>query len=106
MKQLERSEVIGSVAKLLVVSWSLALVSVIVPVLHLFLVPGFFLGGLVGAGYLYMRRHLAFGEIECPGCRRRISVKFAGVAEVPRWPLDSICDQCGQNVWIGPVNLN
>lgn len=99
-EQLPRSAVLPQALTFLAVFWGLAVVSIIIPIIHFLSVPFFFAIGLGGAIYLFLRRRVIAGAAECPGCRKQIDLRMVQLREQIRWPLDFVCPECGQNMWV------
>jgi len=77
------------------ICWGLALLSVLVPVLHFVLVPGFLLAGPIAAWLAWRRTEsLLGGEVDCPKCGQTYDVGTGGV----QWPLQAQCDGCRTTV--------
>lgn len=102
--RLPGATVAGRAIKFLMASWLLAALSAVIPIVHFVSIPILFLVGLVGAVYLLNRRHVICGEVECPGCHRLITVQSVVATERVRWPLDFVCQDCGQYMWAEPVH--
>ena len=100
---LPRSTVAGRAVKFLAAMWLLAALSFIIPIVHFISIPILFFVGIVGAVYLLNRRHIICGKVECPGCHRSIEVQSVLATERVRWPLDFICQDCGQYMWAEPA---
>lgn len=77
--------------------WALAAFSILVPVLHFFLVPGFLLAGPLLATFLY-RQHstVSGGNGTCPACGKPFEI----VKARDEWPLRDICNACHEHVRI------
>jgi len=72
--------------KSLLTLWAIAAVSVLIPIAHFILVPGFFIGGIIVA---LRTRKLAEEGIAasgtCPACRKEIEIRLEKQAELPQW---------------------
>lgn len=83
--------------KALGISFGLSIASIIVPILHFILVPGFFIAGPIFAYFLYKQKDMVMGGSgTCPGCSKPFSI--ARGAEV--WPLEDVCGLCHEHVTI------
>ncbi len=79
--------------------WSLAIVSVLVPVAHFVLVPAFVLAGPIVGWLRYRPRSLVLAVAgSCPACAARLDVK----PQSEEWPLATYCDACLEPVEIAP----
>ncbi len=83
--------------KLLGIYWGIAVVSVLVPIAHFVLVPGFLVAGLIIAGLALATKSLVLGgEGICPNCEAFLPI----VQKKDKWPLTDRCDQCHTNITI------
>jgi len=74
--------------------WGLAVLSIFVPVLHFFLVPGFLIAGIVIFFVTYRKNELLEqATIICPSCSKEFSLFKLSFL----WPLHKDCPDC-QNV--------
>lgn len=94
-----KQEILFNSLKKLALFWGLAVVSVFIPVMHFFLVPGFFLLGI----FVFFRTFRAkakvlHGFVACPHCHHEIRIP-AGLID---WPLKEICQNCVNTVRISP----
>jgi|ETNmetMinimDraft_26_1059896.scaffolds.fasta_scaffold237236_1 hypothetical protein len=98
--QLDARERMLRALKVWGICWGLSLASVLVPVMHFVLVPGFFLAGPL-AGWLAHRRteSLLGGQVQCPKCQRRFDIGAGGVV----WPLQAPCPGCRTVLRLAPV---
>lgn len=94
---LNPSERMGQALKKLGIFWGLSIVSILVPVLHFFLVPLFFFMGIFFS-YRAYRTHgfVLAGEVLCPHCDTKVEIKPGPV----NWPLSEICQSCARVVRI------
>lgn len=77
--------------KALGISWGLAVVSVILPLAHFFLVPLFLIAGPVAFYWIGSQRDLIIGgEGTCPGCAKTFTLARAPA----RWPIRDVCGHC------------
>jgi len=73
------------------ICWAIAVVSILIPVAHFALVPGFALAGPIVAWLRYRQRSLVLGGVAvCPACGGRVRIK----AQAQDWPLGAECDGC------------
>jgi hypothetical protein len=83
--------------KLLGFAWALAVVSVILPIVHVFLVPGFFVAGPLGAFFLYKQESIVEGgKSICPDCGNDFDI----VRSPNKWPLEDVCSKCHAHVTV------
>jgi len=84
------------------VCWLLGLVTFIVPVLHIILVPGFFIAGVVGAIVNFKKKEiLEQANVVCPVCRAPQELTGSGT----RWPISNECSRCGETFYIQDEKL-
>lgn len=73
-------------------SWGLAGVTVLIPVAHFVLVPGFLIGGVVVAAMVYrLEQARDRAEGSCPACGEEVAIRLEARDEFPRW---SYCPAC------------
>jgi hypothetical protein len=97
--QWSQQERFSRALKTLGIFWGLSAASVILPILHFFLVPGFFLAGV--AMFFWIRSQsevLLGGRGTCPECGKDFEVVRAPV----RWPIRDLCSHCRCEVEISP----
>lgn len=92
---LSKTEKLIKACKKLGLFWALAVFSVLVPVLHFFLVPLFLVLGI----YLALRSYKSLGQVvsgetRCPHCQSEIHIKPGDL----QWPLTEICQTCARVV--------
>jgi hypothetical protein len=78
--------------KSLLTFWAIALVSILIPIAHFLLVPGFLLGGVIVASRrlkIAEEGHDASGI--CPDCENHICIPMDKNAELPQW---HDCPEC------------
>ncbi|MBC7742241.1 MAG: hypothetical protein H7061_08590 [Bdellovibrionaceae bacterium] len=95
-----RSAILGPSLKKLLIFSGLALVSVFIPVLHFFLVPGLLITGLFVFFTQFKNTHyLPTGTYKCPSCEIQSSVNNF------YFHIDSkvSCNQCGRQLSIRPA---
>jgi hypothetical protein len=84
-------------AKFLAGAWALAVLSILLPIAHFFLVPAFFLAGPIGAYFVFKHESaVSGGHGICPGC----GASFDIVKSPDRWPLEDVCSKCRTHVSI------
>jgi hypothetical protein len=77
--------------------WGLAALSILIPIAHFFLVPLFFICGLIIPFATYRKESVVLGGIgKCPWCTEEFEV----AATADRWPLQDICTACHRHVRI------
>src|ERR1035437_9316158 len=83
--------------KFMLLAWALAFVSIFLPLLHFFLVPGFFLGG-IGALFYFanVESEIKGGSGECPKCKAPFIIERSR----NRWPVSDLCTKCMTQVRI------
>ena len=83
--------------KFLGIYWGLALCSIVLPVAHFVLVPGFLLGGPIAAYFVYQKKErIAGGEGQCPECNSFLPLAQSHV----HWPISDLCAQCQKEIKI------
>lgn len=87
--------------KFWIACWALAIVSVVFPIVHFVLVPGFFLAGPIGAYLLSQQSSQVLGgETACPECGRPLLLEKGP----DRWPLADLCTGCQTAVTVEKVS--
>ncbi len=77
------------------ICWALAAVTILIPVAHFVLVPGFLLAGPIAAWVRYRPRSLVLGGVgACPGCEAEVVVP----SQAEHWPLSATCDGCMESL--------
>jgi hypothetical protein len=85
--------------KTLGICWGAAIISIMFPVVHFVLVPGFFLGGPIAAFFIWAQESkILGGDCACPSCSSRLQVTKAR----PRWPISDVCPKCHEAIRIAP----
>jgi hypothetical protein len=75
----------------------LAIVSVILPLLHFVLVPGFLLAGPIVAFVVLGQEAVVLGgKGICPYCKKTMTI----VRNAPRFPISDMCEHCQKSVKI------
>lgn len=75
--------------------WLLALASVLMPIAHFVLVPGFFIAGLIVPLYIFSQEHVILGgEGACPACGAFIFIQRSSYKSV----LKETCRECRKEV--------
>ena len=83
--------------------WGLALASVLVPVAHFVLVPGFLLAGPLAAWLAHRRTEtLLGGLVDCPKCSTRYDVGGGAL----QWPAQGQCPSCRCVIRLQPETAN
>jgi hypothetical protein len=86
-----RKESLIRAFKFLGLCWGLSMVSIAIPLVHFFLVPGLFLGGIFGAYIVSCQdRVILGGESTCPECASPLPIARAS----DEWPLSDLCSNC------------
>lgn len=81
--------------KFLGLCWTLSLLTILLPIVHFVLVPGFFIAGPVGAYFFLQQESIVLGgEATCPQCQQPLPLE-RGRNE---WPLTDLCSECQTNV--------
>jgi len=79
------------------ISWLIALLCVLVPVLHFFLVPlGLFAGIVLFVRKYSLRHFMEKGQVACPKCGAGILLE----ANAFNWPRREFCTQCRNEIVI------
>ncbi len=100
IKTFTASERNGRAFKFLGLYWGLALVSVLIPLAHFVLVPGFFFIGIFVAFYVRSAQSLVTGgETTCPFCQAQVQI----VRMPLEWPLNDKCSACQRSFSIEKV---
>lgn len=82
--------------------WALAIVSVVVPVAHFILVPGFLIAGPISAFARYRQKSgVVAGEGPCPSCGVSLTIG----ARADSWPFVEHCPSCHSSVWIEKIGI-
>ncbi len=80
--------------KTLALFWAIAIVCVLIPIAHFFLVPGFLIGGIVAAKRRWERaREGIEANGSCPVCKHTIHIDLEKNGEIPQW---RDCPECGE----------
>lgn len=73
--------------------WLLAGITILIPIAHFVLVPGFFIAGPIISYMTYqtnwMRNHISG---ECPTCQKEITLKLESKAQLAMWTYCPACD--------------
>ena len=78
--------------------WSLAAITLFIPVAHLVLVPGFFIGGIVlGARWSRETRSFVEARGPCPGCGEAQTFRLRGKYVLPK---ETSCPACRARVLV------
>ena len=91
IKSLGRKDRLHRALKKLGLLWGLAIFSVMIPIAHFILVPGFLLAGPLVAIFTHRQTRIILGgECECPKCEQVFSLDEMNDA----WPIQTACSQC------------
>lgn len=94
-RSLSTGERVMRALTILGICWGLAAVTILIPVAHFVLVPGFLLAGPFAAWFRYRPRSLVLGGVgTCPGCDAELVVP----SQAEHWPLSAICDSCMESL--------
>lgn len=75
--------------------WGFAIFSVILPLLHFVLVPGFLIAGPIIAFVVFGQEAVVLGGSgTCPHCKKTMKI----VRNAPRFPLSDMCEHCQKSV--------
>lgn len=97
IQQWDKKERTRRAVRFWIYCWGLSLISVIIPIAHFFLVPGFLLAGPVGAWVISTQASAILGgESVCPECGAFLPLSPASDS----WPLQDLCAQCQSRVKI------
>lgn len=87
--------------KALGLCWGLSLASIILPLAHFFLVPGFFLAGPFAFHWARRQKGLLLSlDAACPFCTAKLAL--AGTPGL-NWPVRSVCAGCNCQVRLDPA---
>jgi hypothetical protein len=77
--------------------WAMSLITILIPVAHFILVPGFIIAGPIGAWILAgQARAILGGQGICPSCG-----EFLRIVRGPdRWPFSDLCPKCQSSVTV------
>lgn len=79
------------------VCWGAALISVIFPLIHFFLVPGFLIAGPVVAFFIMGQESVVLGGSgTCPECQASLPIARTSY----EFPISDLCTQCQANLKI------
>lgn len=83
--------------KFLGVCWLLSAMTIVVPIAHFVLVPGFFIAGPIGAWFMLQGKSVVLGgEGPCPSCGAPLPI----ARSADKWPLTDLCTACKTTVAI------
>jgi hypothetical protein len=89
-KHFDKADRMGRGLKGLVIGWSLAIVSILVPILHFFLVPGFFILGIVLFFAMSAETETIVGGTGvCPECKKEFNIEGGRAV-----PFEDVCNHC------------
>jgi len=83
--------------KALGIAWGLAVIGVLIPLVHLILVPSLLIAGPIAAYIVYQNESSVLGGIS--QCRQCLA-PFEIVKSANHWPLKDVCSKCFANVTI------
>jgi len=84
--------------------WAIAALSILIPIAHFILVPGFLIGGMIVASRRWKakeERIKATGP--CPACHNEICIKLDKNTELPQW---KDCPECAEPLELQAVPEN
>ena len=88
--------------KLLGMLWGMALVSIVIPLAHFVLVPGFLIAGIVTALWISSKESIILGgNGTCPSCQKPLPI----VRMNDQWPLNDLCTSCRREVKIEKITV-
>ncbi len=91
----DRRERLWRAAKVLLLLWALAAVSVLIPVAHFLLVPAFLIAGPIAAWRRARQESgIVGGQGPCPDCGKPMTLE-AGPEQFPRYDL---CESCHASI--------
>jgi hypothetical protein len=77
--------------------WGAAVVSVLIPVFHFVLVPGFLILGPIMARLQYKQElEIKDAKFPCPDCKKEVEFKKVS----GNWPLRQICPHCSSQLYL------
>lgn len=86
--------------KALAFCWGMACVTVLLPIVHFVLVPGFLIAGPVVAYLRFNQQSMSLGgSSPCPYCDDTLEIEKGKLS----WPLEDSCGKCRKPVTIEPV---
>lgn len=86
----------------LLICWVLAGVSVLVPLMHFVLVPGFFIAGFVLATLAFRATvEVQSPKVPCPKCAQLTPIEAGSTG----WPVTIWCAACGTTFFARPAPL-
>lgn len=82
------------------ICWGGAIVSVLLPIIHFFLVPALFLTGIIAPLIVYNKEsEVLRGEAVCPNCQQKLPLEGGS----NKWPLEDSCSACKERIIIQKV---
>jgi len=86
----------------LLLFWTLAIISIIIPIAHIILVPTFLIGGVVVAKRRWNQKEEGItADGNCPACANAITINLEKKAELPQWHS---CPQCNDSLELQAQN--
>jgi len=80
--------------KTLLMFWLISMLSILIPIAHFFLVPGFFIVGIYMASKLWkVEKEGQSAKGECPACQKSISLDLEKNMDLPQWHNCPDCDE-------------
>lgn len=77
--------------KTLGMCWAGAILAIPFPIVHLILVPGLFLAGIVAVYFILGQTSVVLGgEGKCPKCGESLPI----VRAADKWPMSELCAKC------------
>ena len=97
MQVWNRDERMKRALKALGLSWGIALLCILIPILHFVLVPLGLIAGPIIAYAIYFKESIILGgEAPCPQCGKPLKIVRSEV----KWPLSDLCGVCQAEVKI------
>jgi hypothetical protein len=96
----DKKELSQRATKIWAGAWGLAAFSVILPLVHFFLVPAFLIAGPVAAWIVSTQKSsLLGGESTCPDCGAKLPLSVAA----DQWPIRELCSACQRELKVEKV---
>jgi hypothetical protein len=91
LKVWDKKERTTRALKALGMTWGLAIISILIPILHFILVPTLILAGPIVFSWIAgQERVILGGKGTCPECNKEFEI----VRSPAKWPLSDICNHC------------
>jgi len=82
--------------KTLLMFWLISMVTILIPIAHFFLVPGFFIVGIYMASKLWkVEKEGQTAKGDCPACQNSICLDLEKKMELPQWHN---CPECAESL--------